>query len=209
MKEEMLGFIKWFIMADAHTMDGDSVDFMLSAHESDMPEDQVSICKMEDRDNWGNHEVILDSSNVVNIEYTSVLENKKQIACAVVTVLCGHIDAEVKYTFRRLYYEDTLEACMEQILVLSTGHITQIDAFALDSAENLCGQGLIVYPYDEYGWIVVMPDDVEVTHSIIGDKLSKAFWDILRAVRFKYPNCTRIQLDRDGDIIDEFPQFDW
>lgn len=103
--------------------------------------------------------------------------------------------------------EKSIDECLEQIFVISTGHIAEEDAKALDKADFDCE--LIVHDYDEHGWIIVMPDDLDEAQSNIGNVLSDAFWNILRFVRANYPDCTRVQFDTDGAIKDEFITFDW
>ena len=107
MKKKMLEFIKWFIMADAQMMNGDLLDYRTSCHEGDMPDDQINICKMENRDNWDDP-VVLDSTNVTNIEY----EN----ATARVTI-GSRYDGDTTYVFHRLYKEPLIEDAIPQVLI--------------------------------------------------------------------------------------------
>ena len=100
-----------------------------------------------------------------------------------------------------------MKACLEQIFVLSTGHITQEDAQLFDTVENL--EPLTVHSYSEYGWIIVIPNDIGETRDMLEETLSDAFWNILKNVKALYPECGRIQLDRDGNCVEDFPIFEW
>ena len=103
--------------------------------------------------------------------------------------------------------EKSIDECLEQIFVISTGHVTKEDAKALDKADF--DYELVVHDYDSYGWIIVMPEDLTEAQSKVGNVLSDAFWNILSYVRSNCPDCTRVQFDTDGAIKDEFITFDW
>ena len=88
----------------------------------------------------------------------------------------------------------------ELMMVLSTAHIDQETAFMLANDIVTTQWGLVVYSKDEYGWFISVSEDchADVPH------------DIRACLRYAYLNhCQWLCLDRDGDIVDELPVYDW
>lgn len=69
--EAMKKFISWFVQADIQFLDGDVVDYRVSSHEGDMPEDEIEICAMEHRDDWADCHVQLNPKTVKEIQINS------------------------------------------------------------------------------------------------------------------------------------------
>lgn len=105
---------------------------------------------------------------------------------------------------------------IEKMMCLSTGHVSQETARQLEAKtgqrELICEPGkapwvdlLIVYPHGEYGWLIVTNgamDDHTVRAHVPSEFLP--IFDKCEA-----EGCDWLLLDRDADLIDELPAFDW
>ena len=92
-------------------------------------------------------------------------------------------------------------------LVLSTGHITQLDSELLASEVVLSNPDLIVHEHSEYGWRVnISPRPAEYFEEIRtrlaeapeANRYSESFWKCIEAARALGVNWVRF--DRDGEV---------
>lgn len=99
---------------------------------------------------------------------------------------------------------------IEHMLVLSTGHLSNVVARTLDMICNpeLMNttaewplRHLVIYPKGEYGWIIYILDDTNV------DELPESLRACVQLA--KANNCRWLMFDRDEDTIDELPTYDW
>lgn len=84
----------------------------------------------------------------------------------------------------------------------STGHITEQDNELLQKDDL---PGLIVYPYD-YGFFVYLSED-ETKESILSSGFSGGFVYLFEQARDT--GAKFLNLDCDGPIYPELPQFNW
>jgi hypothetical protein len=104
---------------------------------------------------------------------------------------------------------------IEKTLVLSTAHIQQsTSGFLTEIGNNENDEVPFRFVDHQYGYIIF------VSSSILGkDNISDAaeyaqllenFPDLYNLIRYAAENgCTMINLDRDGDTIDDLPTFEW
>jgi hypothetical protein len=106
---------------------------------------------------------------------------------------------------------------IETMMCLSTGHVTRETAEALEQwVENQSYSDpnerphdtpewvddLIAYPHGEYGWMICV---VGFTDGPEGPPE-----DMLYCIEHaKNSGCDWLLLDRDAELIDELPSFDW
>jgi hypothetical protein len=83
-----------------------------------------------------------------------------------------------------------------KMLILSTAHVT------LETSQRLPDgiEGLIAYEKGEYGWLIYVnaPHVVPLPADLQGVR------DLARN-----HGCEWVMLDRDGDVIDALPSYDW
>ena len=98
---------------------------------------------------------------------------------------------------------------IQKSLVLSTGHIALSDNNQLkDEAEADSGKDLIVYQYDAGFNIYIDQDKKDFKERIDNlDTYSEAFVNLL-SIAFEQ-GCHYLKLDRDGQIHNHLPTFDW
>lgn len=85
------------------------------------------------------------------------------------------------------------------MLDISTAHVSRETATMLDGAPAIM---ITAYQKNGYGWFVwVPPADFERTHT--PDDLSKVF------AYAREQKCDWVMFDRDAEIIDDLPSFDW
>ncbi|WP_373262051.1 DUF5983 family protein [Hungatella hathewayi] len=99
----------------------------------------------------------------------------------------------------------------DTMLTLSTAHINKNIAEILDSNEF---NSLKIYPKGEYGWIIYLLDDgVErsnlnsINDGIISEELPEEMKNIVNLAKEK--GFSVICFDRDAEIIDILPVFEW
>lgn len=98
------------------------------------------------------------------------------------------------------------EGAVERIVTISTAHITEYTAQAIESALQKDKQpfGLVVFAKGEYGWLIWLPppeDDSSTAE--VPDELDNAM-NYARSL-----GCTWLVIDRDGDKTHALSEFDW
>lgn len=89
----------------------------------------------------------------------------------------------------------------------SIAHISQDDDTLLeDAAKGESENPVVAYKYP-YGYLVYVPEDPEFKESALNYGYSKEFVDLIDKAREL--NCKYLQLDGDGIVYDDAPQFDW
>lgn len=92
-----------------------------------------------------------------------------------------------------------MEIC--KMMTLSTFHIKPETAVLLERKSFVFNTGLVVYEKGEYGWFIWIPE-------FIGE--CNIPEDIITCMRFAKDNgCAWMCLDRDGDVFDEIPCYEW
>jgi hypothetical protein len=102
-----------------------------------------------------------------------------------------------------------LKSCLEPILTLSTGHlgeclVTPTGASFMDDHCAMKG---------EHGWLVWTGGDNEPSflqkeyRGLNGAKALNALSDILKAAREQ--GCSYVLFDGDGELMEQFPHFEW
>ena len=91
-----------------------------------------------------------------------------------------------------------------RMLVLSTSHVTRATSSNFDMQ---CDDVPTFYPKtypdgEQVGWIIPIDPTMPWSHMVSADLVA------IRALA-ELNGCTWIMLDRDGDVIDELPSFDW
>ena len=100
---------------------------------------------------------------------------------------------------------------IEKSLVVSTAHITKEDDELLTQEtkeENIHDQ--LLYPQAvDYGYYISTIEELEpkMCDLLLETGYSPALLSLLRLAH--EIGCQYLRLDRDGEIYDEFPQFDW
>lgn len=91
---------------------------------------------------------------------------------------------------------------IHKTLVLSTAHMTLEDSEIIPFAHNV---GLVVYELEEYGWLIyVNPEMLDIARL---NDFSDAF---KQAIKLAQDNeCAYLRFDRDANVVDELPSFDW
>lgn len=93
----------------------------------------------------------------------------------------------------------------ETMITLSTAHITEETSHLLDDEWVVDKWGLIVYAKGSYGWFIHIPEDVDFS-----TEDCKTPQDLRRCIQYTINvDCEWLCLDRDGDIVDELPTYDW
>jgi hypothetical protein len=109
---------------------------------------------------------------------------------------------------------------IERMLCLSTGHISEKSAQDLELGMAMLAiedpnerdhdvpewvTELIVYPHGEYGWLIFVNEikHNEERRALLPDE----FTAIL--VQCEIEGCDWLLLDRDAELIDTLPSFDW
>lgn len=88
---------------------------------------------------------------------------------------------------------------LESLVCVSTAHITRDDRDLLDDHVTL-----MIYEKEDYGYFVRVPSNLE---EIDLSEYSQAFRDLLAAA--DVAGCSWLEIDRDGDVIDGLPAFEW
>lgn len=95
---------------------------------------------------------------------------------------------------------------IQKTLVLSTGHLPEIEYRNL--AYNIIDKPLFRPIQHQYGTILVLPDKKEVKENI--ENTRKIFPELAKIIEYCSENdIMYIDFDQDGDLYDEFEQFDW
>jgi hypothetical protein len=106
---------------------------------------------------------------------------------------------------------------IEKMLVLSTGHLTEKTANALDHFAFVKRPGRptlmpgwlvrpIVYPHGEYGWLIPVVGDISDDHTIRAHLPAELLDCIIKA---EDAECSWLLFDRDADRIDGLHFFEW
>lgn len=96
-----------------------------------------------------------------------------------------------------------MEIC--KMITLSTIHITPDTAIRLEREVESLKMGIILYPKDEFGWFIYIP---EYFPECFGDERIP---DDLKACMqlAKDNDCTWLCLDRDGEPYEGLPEYSW
>lgn len=109
--------------------------------------------------------------------------------------------------------------CIQKIMDASTGHVTEKDCDLLADASNDDSTDMdnpvCAFRKMEYGYFVYVPcrpeldeeDEPEQFAHYIKYGYSAAFVELM--ILAINHDCGWINLDRDGTIIEDLPQFDW
>jgi len=97
---------------------------------------------------------------------------------------------------------------INKVLDCSTAHITNNDNNLLKEAskDSVNQNPVIAYEY-EYGFLVYVPEDKDIRESALKYGYSKEFTNLIDKAREL--NCKYLQLDGDGIVYYDAPQFDW
>lgn len=92
------------------------------------------------------------------------------------------------------------------MLVLGTGHITETTAEMLNEAlRDDADFPVSLYGKGKYGWFLNVLNDLS--------EVEEHRWmtpDLFQVLTFaRAQGCDWVMLDRDGDIIDELPSYEW
>jgi hypothetical protein len=115
---------------------------------------------------------------------------------------CGMPDHE--YQAFDMVQPSNLE--VEKSLVVSTGHITEADAKALERAAKNPERDLLVNAEDE--WIMVHLDTMRQDDADL-DNLSRAFHKMVKFGANRSEGFAYIKFDADGPVLEGFRVFDW
>jgi hypothetical protein len=89
-----------------------------------------------------------------------------------------------------------MSAETHQILTISTGHIREAEADALDSTDRtgtLCGN---------YGWLTWLPDE--------GPLLARQSAGLRAVIKLaRELKCRYVMFDRDGPMVSGIPHYEW
>lgn len=89
----------------------------------------------------------------------------------------------------------------ETIITLSTGHISEETTNILDNDEL---NGINVYKKGEYGWIIYILDEKQE------GSLKELPEDLKEVIRFARDKKSKmICLDRDAELVNDLPVFNW
>jgi hypothetical protein len=113
---------------------------------------------------------------------------------------------------------------IETMMCLSTGHVAKETAEALDRWVGYQGaeeyaladldvpewtHSLILYPHGEYGWLICIGGDA-VDHMRSDGAFDDMPKDLVDCLTHAHTSgCSWLLLDRDADLTDELPSFDW
>ena len=92
-----------------------------------------------------------------------------------------------------------------KLLDCSTGHITREDMHLLDVPDEDMPDPCIGKTTG--GWLLWVFHEMESIESLSNIGFSPEFVSLIKYARAH--GCERIQLDQDGDRLDELPFFDW
>lgn len=96
---------------------------------------------------------------------------------------------------------------IEKVLVLSTAHITKTDnTILLRNKRSRNPDKLTVYHY-EYGYSIYVGDVTDRIREASENGLSKEFQALLKLAHSL--KCKYLDLDCDGLVMDNLPQFSW
>lgn len=100
------------------------------------------------------------------------------------------------------------------MMCLSTGHVSALTAESISSLFNLgvppkWAQRLTAYPHGEYGWLICIAGDV-LDHMVRESVDVEMPEELLKVIRYADERgCEWLLLDRDAELIDDLPEFDW
>ena len=89
-------------------------------------------------------------------------------------------------------------------MVLSTAHIKESDDNQLHSIVEH-GNGDLTVIDNDYGWIIIMPEVLDDHNN--DQNMSYAFWHLMHLA--KNEGCDRLELDRDEEVDNTLPTFEW
>lgn len=147
-----------------------------------------------------------DVEGVPEVELTtfhSTVDDRQSTAYVI-----EHRVEEAKINLDEVLKEEEDDVPTHKYLDASTGHITERDSSVLQDNHDL---GIRVLP-DEYGFFISLAafKDEETKKEVTrraSEVLSYAFFQL---VEYAVENgCDYINLDRDADLIDGLPSFDW
>ena len=91
---------------------------------------------------------------------------------------------------------------IEKTLVVSTAHITKEDNHLLQIVADA-----IIIVYDcEYFYLIPLTENILES---IGEVFSPAFKKLIEFTKTHEEGFTHLKLDRDGDTLEGFEEFDW
>jgi hypothetical protein len=101
---------------------------------------------------------------------------------------------------------------IEKMMCLSTGHVTQQTAEDIGSLFNLgvppkWAQRMVAYPHGEYGWLICIAGDTVDHIDLVNDGVPEELYGVMKHAHAH--DCEWILFDRDAELIDELPSFDW
>ncbi len=88
-----------------------------------------------------------------------------------------------------------------KMFALSTGHVSKDTAEMLDLDDDRLG--VVVYPKGDYGWFIPITEYLEESEREISPDIAKVV-DYALARGF-----TWLMFDRDANVIDDLPLYDW
>lgn len=97
--------------------------------------------------------------------------------------------------------EEAMKLEIEKVLVVSTAHITQKDNNLL----QIVGATITVYNC-EYFYLIYLSENILES---IGEMFSPAFKKLIEFAKNHEEGFTHLKLDRDGDTLEGFEEFDW
>lgn len=112
--------------------------------------------------------------------------------------------------FGRVAKRDPFKHHEERLAVLATNHATERDAKLLERCTQFRGRAplpLIVYPHDEYGWLVNTAPTALDPEELEREGFSQALQRLLSDARDA--GYSWLLLDRDADPHPDYPTHDW
>jgi hypothetical protein len=91
---------------------------------------------------------------------------------------------------------------IEKVLVVSTVHITEQDNHLLQISAD---ETIIVYDC-EYFYLIYLAENILES---IGEVFSPAFKKLIEFAKTHEEGFTHLKLDRDGNTLEGFEEFDW
>lgn len=91
---------------------------------------------------------------------------------------------------------------IEKVLVVSTAHITEQDNHLLQISAD---ETIIVYDC-EYFYLIYLAENILES---IGEVFSPAFKKLIEFAKTHKEGFTHLKLDRDGETLEGFEEFDW
>lgn len=105
-----------------------------------------------------------------------------------------------------------IKSCIEPVLTLSTGHLAEVLVTAHGTSPSFMDEHASMR--GEHGWLLWTGGDNEpmfmLAHkggSGIGNDALKGLSDILKAAREM--GCSFVMFDNDGELVSQFPVFEW